>query len=252
MESLKNEKMANKIELLANMISQFTEKRIKGILWLLCYDPDDFFEDFEEIEDYDKEYAENLQKAILDKCHKNEEFKFGFEKSQLDTYGFEFKISNPIIRDTVIEHCLKISENKGALRECISNICTKIGTFEYEERRSMAFEALDFSEEEQYFLEKSIDTYCIGEFLKVVQQKKYPRIPNVVLAEGEKPKFEVSNHKLSSNKLLENEELVRSFIIFFTKLEEVGIDPAKIAAKKKEVENFYSLAAGVCGCGCLR
>lgn len=243
-------------------------EELKKSLWSLCYEPADFLAR--------RNYEANIdtvrfQEELLKICSKKyENFIFGSKEPKMYTYGIDLKISNPIIRDTVIERCEKISNDPEFLRTCISHICTRRDSFEYEERRRHAFDLLDFSEKEQEFLEKTIDTYWIGELLKAIQKEKYPNEFFKKRLENKKNQFEGGkatdeSSKLDSTALIQNKEEVQQFLLCYNgtefvnpilllknldsvtlliekakALKDKGIDPSRVGQKADAVGKLYA------------
>lgn len=252
-----------RIKYLSERIASLTVDKVKSILWLLSYNPKQVLEAYGD--DID---PIQFQEAIVEaRMEKDKEFVFGSKEPKMNLYGVE-KLAryNPVVRDTIIEHCLKISDDKTILRACILNICTKLGNFDYKERRREAFEILGFSEQVQEFLEKEIDTYCIGQVLKAIQAEKYPRRTfnseqdakennikefgsgqesrgNYNRTTGECSK---RNSQLDIAVLMDNKETVQQYIVWYTTLLNKGLDPVQIGKKREVVEQIYENAASVC------
>ena len=111
-----------RIKYLSERIAGLALDKVKSILWLLSYNPKQVLEAYGD--DID---PIQFQEAIVEaRMEKDEEFVFGSKEPKMNLYGVE-KLAryNPVVRDTIIEHCLKISDDQTILRACILNICTK-------------------------------------------------------------------------------------------------------------------------------
>lgn len=244
------------------------EETIKNILWCLSYDPVQTLKDweFESDEEELKKLAKKIRRKILYEYKKaHSDFYFADELTKLNNYGVELKIEDPIVRDTIIERCEKVSEDSKILRFCIVYFCTRKESIEYDERRTAAFDTLGFDVSEKEFIESTFDTYCIGELLKAIQNVKYP-LPNPKIyknkinfeAYGEKERYalELIKNKDKILMLFENMKSISTEEIRLTlvsgldknssaiislseELRNQGLDSKEIYLKQEEILNFF-------------
>lgn len=256
------------------VLLQKDEESIKNILWCLCYDPVSTVKDWDfESDEFElKELAKKFRKKILYEYKKaHYDFYFADELTKYNTYGVELKIADPIVRDTIIEHCEKVSEDSKVLKYCIVNFCTRKESIEYDERRISAFDTLGFDISEKNFIESSYDTYCIGELLKAIQSEKYPlqktkynknQLNFEIYGEKERYALELIRNKekilelFESMKKIDREEILLTLVsgvdkstspivILSEELRNNGLDPKEIYQKQSEILNFFDIIEGL-------
>lgn len=224
---------------------------VKVFLWQLCYDPDYILEILKLSDTID---VSLLKKEILKGYKKlHEDFHFAEEKSCYDTYDVDLQIEDPIVRDIILEHCLETALDNCLLRNCITNIFK--GGIDHNERILEAFNILDFDMEETKFIVNNFDVYKIGELLKAIQEKIYPK---------KKEETKLSNSTvevLNSKVIVNNKDLINKFFYLidssneeevilmlnnFDKFEPVikalkdlDLDPLKIIKKRDVIESVY-------------
>lgn len=256
-----------KLEVLIKILVKKDEESFKCILWQLTSNPAEILKSygFDDNEENINEFANELRFKLLEEYKKiHSEFYFGEEKTKLNTYGVTINIDDPIVRDTILEHCENISSDSKLLRYCILNLCTKKDSIEYSERRLAAFNALEFTKKEKEFIENSFDTYCIGEVLKAIQRTKYPlqrpsNSNNYIDFEacGEKEGFAIKVLK-KKDKIMElfdilnnisSEEIVMAFLDYKSesRISEViadirnDIDPKIVFENKQKIEELFKM-----------
>lgn len=150
-------------------------EEIKKLLWELTYNPAETLSKLsvEAEEGEEEEIAKEIKAAILQKIREEKKtFLFAQKDPVVSTEGVDMEITDPVVRDIIIEKCYSaVAENSENLEKAIGLLATQSYHWNYERRLFGGLRSIGFNAMEADYIKRTCELYPVHSLLKQLKEK---------------------------------------------------------------------------------